>query len=100
MINLFKHELFSRRSAILGWGIGLTLFAALYIGVYPDMADEMAGLADLSVYQAMGIDLASFAGFIASVVVQITPIILGVSVIMMATGTLAGEEESGTGRSN
>lgn len=96
MFNLFKHELTSRWVSILGWGIGLTLFSALYIGIYPDMADQMSGLADLSVYAAMGIDLASFAGFLASVVVQIMPIILGVNVIMMATGTLAGEEENGT----
>ena len=96
MFNLFKHELTSRWVAILGWGIGLTLFASMYIGVYPDMADEMGSLADLSIYQAMGIDLASFAGFIASVVVQILPIILGIYVILLATGTLVGEEEAGT----
>lgn len=96
MFNLFRHELTSRWIAILAWGIGLTFFSALYIGVYPDMADEMSSLADLSIYQAMGIDLASFAGYIASVVVQIMPIILGIYVIMLATGTLAGEEENGT----
>ncbi|MEM9952870.1 MAG: ABC transporter permease subunit [Chloroflexota bacterium] len=96
MFNLFRHELTSRWVAILAWGIGLTFFSALYIGVYPDMADEMSSLADLSIYQAMGIDLASFAGYIASVVVQIMPIILGIYVIMLATGTLAGEEENGT----
>lgn len=96
MFNLFKHELTSRWMGILGWGIGLTLFSSIYIGVYPDMADEMASLANLSIYRMMGIDLASFAGYIASIVVQILPIILGVNVVMMATGTLAGEEENGT----
>lgn len=96
MFNLFKHELTSRWISIIGWGLGLTAFAAMYIAIYPDMADQMGDLADLSIYQAMGIDLASFAGFIASIVVQIIPIILGVNVIMMATGTLAGEEENGT----
>ncbi|GAB5494120.1 MAG: ABC transporter permease [Phototrophicaceae bacterium] len=96
MFNLFKHELTSRWVSILGWGIGLVLFSAMYIVIYPDMADQMGDLADLSVYQAMGIDLTSFAGFIASLVVQIMPIILGVNVIMMATATLAGEEENGT----
>lgn len=96
MFNLFKHELTSRWISIIGWGLGLTAFAAMYIAIYPDMADQMGDLADLSIYKAMGIDLASFAGFIASIVVQIIPIILGVNVIMMATGTLAGEEENGT----
>ncbi len=96
MFNLFKHELFSRWGTIIGWGIGLTLFSSIYIGVYPDMADEMSSLADLSIYRMMGIDLASFAGYIASIVVQILPVILGVYVIMLATGTLTGEEENGT----
>jgi len=96
MFNLFKHELSSRWMSIIGWGIGLTLFSSIYIGVYPDMADEMGSLANLSIYRLMGIDLASFAGYIASIVVQILPVILGVNVIMMATGTLAGEEENGT----
>lgn len=96
MFNLFKHELTSRWMTIIGWGIGLTIFSSIYIGVYPDMADEMSSLANLSIYRMMGIDLASFAGYIASIVVQILPIILGIYVIMMATGTLAGEEENGT----
>ena len=96
ILNLFKHELFSRWVSILGWGIGLTLFASMYISIFPEVADEMAGLAALSLYQAMGIDLGSFAGYIASVVVQIMPVILGVYVIMISTGTLAGEEENGT----
>jgi ABC-2 type transport system permease protein len=96
MTNLFRHELFSRWRAILGWGIGLSLFSAMYILIYPEMMGELEGLADLSIYQAMGIDMASFAGFIASVVVQIIPLILGAYVIVLSTGTLAGEEESGT----
>ncbi|MEL6308993.1 MAG: ABC transporter permease subunit [Chloroflexota bacterium] len=96
MFNLFKHELFSRWTSILGWGLGLAAFASMYIAVYPEMAAEMEGLAAMTIYRAMGIDLASFAGFIASVVVQIMPIILGVYVIMASTQTLAGEDDNGT----
>ncbi len=96
MFNLFKHELFSRWVGIIGWGLGLTAFASMYITIYPSMASEMAALADIEIYQAMGIDIATFAGYIASIVVQILPIILGVYVIMMSTNTLAGEEDNGT----
>lgn len=96
MFNLFKHELLSRWRATIGWGIGLSLFSALYIGVYPSFANEMAAFANVEFYKLLGMDLASFAGYIASIVVQILPIILGVNVIMLATGTLAGEEDSGT----
>lgn len=96
MLNLFRYELFSRWRAILGWGIGLALFAALYIAVYPEMMADLGGLADLSIYRLFGIDLGSFAGFIASVVVQIMPLFLGVYVIILGTGILAGEEDNGT----
>lgn len=96
MFNLFKHELGSRWVSILGWGIGLSLWASMYIGIFPEMADEMASLADLSIYRALGFDLGSFAGYIAGVVVQFMPLILGIYVITASTGTLAGEEDNGT----
>lgn len=96
MFNLLKYELFSRRTSIVAWGIGLAMFASMYIAVYPSMADQMAGLAQIEFYKVLGIDMASFAGYIASVVVQVVPIILGVYVITISTGTLAGEEDNGT----
>ncbi len=96
MLNLFRYELSSRRMAIVGWGVGLAAVAAMYVAVYPEFAAEMGNLAGIALYKALGIDLASFAGFIASVVVQIMPLILGVYVIIAGTGTLAGEEEAGT----
>ena len=96
MFNLFKHELISRWRVILLGGIWLALFASMYILIFPEMASELEGLAGIAIYRAMGIDMGSFAGFIASVVIQIMPIVLGVYVIFIATGTLAGEEENGT----
>ena len=95
MLNLFMHEVQSRLGAMLGWGIGLGLFGALYIGVYPQMADQMADLADLELYRAMGIDVASFAGYIASAVLQFLSLLLGIYAILTSTDALAGEEDSG-----
>lgn len=96
MLNLFWYELRSRLGTILGWGIGLGLFGALYIGVWPEAGEAMQEIGDLAIYQAMGIDMTSFAGYIASVVVQYVPLILGIYAIIASTGTLVGEEESGT----
>ncbi len=96
MLNLLKYELQSRFGAIFGWGIGLGLFGAMYIAIFPEVGDKMSVLADLSIYQAMGIDLGSFAGFIASSAVQFTPIVLGIYAIITSTDTLAGEEDRGT----
>jgi ABC-2 type transport system permease protein len=95
VLNLLKHELQSRLGAMLGWGIGLTLFGALYIGFYPEVGEQMADLADLSIYVALGMDLGSFAGYIASVVLQFLPVLLGIYAIITSTDALAGEEDSG-----
>lgn len=98
MFNLLKHELQSRIGAIIGWGIGLTLFGAMYIGIYPEMSEQLntSGMADLEIYRAMGIDMSGFAGYISSVVVQYIPLLLGIYAITTSTKTLAGEEDSGT----
>jgi ABC-2 type transport system permease protein len=96
MLNLLKYELQSRLGAVLGWGIGLGLFGTLYIALFPEMGDQMADLADLPIYQSLGMDLGSFAGFIASSAVQFTPIILGIYAIITSTESLAGEEDRGT----
>jgi ABC-2 type transport system permease protein len=96
MLSLLKHELRSRWGAVLGWGLGLAAFGAMYTSIYPQVAEDMAGLADLQLYAAMGINVASFEGFIASSVVQFIPVLLGIYAIITSTGALAGEEEDGT----
>lgn len=96
MWNLLKHELFSRWLAILGWGLGLTGFASIYISVYPDMQEEMASLGNLAIYRVFGLDMGSFAGFMGTVVVGIVPLFLGVWVVMASTAAVAGEDDDGT----
>lgn len=99
MISLLKHELFSRWPALLGWGIGLALFGALYIGIYPQFGEQMQALMkvlDIPIYRAMGIDMGSFEGFMASSVIQFIPLTLAIYVVISSTETLAGEEERGT----
>ena len=96
MLELLKYELFSRRWAVLGWGTGLALLGIVNIAILPEMGDQMAALADLSIYQKMGIDLHSSEGFLASNVIGNIPIILGIYAIITSTETLAGEEDSGT----
>lgn len=96
VLNLLKHELQSRLGAIVGWSIGLILFGTLYISIFPEVGEDMASIADLSIYQAMGIELGSFEGYIGSTVVLFVPVILGIYAIITSTQTLAGEEDSGT----
>ena len=96
MLSLLRHELFSRWGAVLGWGIGLALYGVMYVAIYPEIGEKMTALADISIYQAMGIDMNSFEGYMASSLVGIMPIMLAIYVIMTSTATLAGEDDKGT----
>jgi len=98
MLRLFLQELRFRRNAIIGWGLGLCFFPIIYVGLYPSFADQMANfqeILDLAIYQAMGITMASFEGYMASTVTNLVPVILSIYAVINGTGTLAGEDDSG-----
>lgn len=99
MIALLLHELRTRRWAIVGWGVGLALFSFIYLLFYPQIAEQFVDweLGEIPVYRAFGItELATFAGYFMGSVINMLPILLGIYAIITGTGTLAGEEESGT----
>jgi len=93
--SLLRHELRSRRGAIAGWGLGLAIFGSFYVAIFPEVSAQMTALADLSIYRALAMDLTSFEGFIASSIVQFTPVLLGIYAIMTSTDAMAGEEDRG-----
>ncbi|MFC2028590.1 ABC transporter permease subunit [Chloroflexota bacterium] len=95
MIRLLLQELKFRLGAMLAWGLGLCFFPLVYIAIYPSVADEMAGLADLEVYKAMGVNLGTFADWLGSIMLVIFPLVASIYAISNGTGTLAGEEEDG-----
>lgn len=98
MLRLLLQELRFRRGAIIGWGLGLCFFPVVYVGVYPSFADQMASfqdILDLPIYQALGISMATFEGYMASTVTNLVPVILAIYAVINGTGTLAGEEDSG-----
>ena len=95
MLRLLWQELLFRRNAIIGWSLGLCFFPLVYIAIYPSVADEMAGLADLEIYQAMGMSLGTFPDWVGSILIIFMPLIAAIYGIINGTGTLAGEEEDG-----
>ena len=98
MLRLLLQELRVRRGAIIGWGLGLCFFPVVYVGLYPSFAEQMESfneIMDLAIYQAMGINMAGFEGYVASTVTNLIPVILAVYAVINGTGTLAGEEDNG-----
>lgn len=95
MARLIRQELRFRRNAIIGWGLGLCFFPIVYIGIYPSVADQMAGFGDLALYQYMGMSLNTFGNWVGSILLVFMPLVASVYAIISATGTLAGEEEDG-----
>ena len=95
MFRLLWQELIFRRNAIIGWSLGLCFFPLVYIAIYPSVADQMAGFADLELYQAMGMNLGTFPDWVGSILIIFMPLVAGIYGIINGTGTLAGEEEDG-----
>lgn len=98
MLRLLLQELRFRRNAIIGWAIGLTFLPAIYVGIYPQFQEDLAGMGDildLQIYQAMGMNFGTFEDWIASTVINIVPILVAIYAVIDGTGTLAGEEEDG-----
>jgi ABC-2 type transport system permease protein len=91
-------ELRSRRNGIIGWAIGLSLLPAIYVAIYPQFQDDLAGMQDileLDIYKAMGMNFGTFEDWLASTIINLVPIILAIYAVLDGTGTLAGEEDSG-----
>lgn len=95
MLRLLWQELMFRRNAIIGWSLGLCFFPIVYIAIYPSVADQMVGLADLEIYQAMGMSLGTFSDWVGSILIVFMPLIAAIYGLLNGTGTLAGEEEDG-----
>lgn len=95
MFRLIWQELKFRRNAMIGWSLGLCFFPVVYIGIYPQVADQMAGLADLELYRALGMSLGTFPDWVGSILIVFMPLVAAIYGILNGTGTLAGEEEDG-----
>jgi ABC-2 type transport system permease protein len=95
MVRLIWQELKFRRNAVIGWSLGLCFFPLVYIAIYPSVAEEMAGLTDLAIYQAMGMSLGTFPDWVGSILIIFMPLVAAFYALINGTGTLAGEEEDG-----
>ena len=98
MLRVLLQELRFRRNGIIGWGVGVALLPLIYIGLYPQMEDQMEAfeeILELPLYQAFGMSLTDLESYIASTVILLVPILITIYAIINATGTLAVEEDDG-----
>jgi ABC-2 type transport system permease protein len=97
--KIYIHSLREQRLQILGFGIALGLMATVITFLWPQYKDDFALIELPPAVQAfIGNDLsiATAAGFINAQFFTWTPVLLIVYAITQGTGTIAGEEASGT----
>jgi len=99
MFSFLRYELTARWGAILGWGLGLSSFVALYTVFYPFLPAEMKtmNLNNIPLYQSLGnMDMSTFGAYYASTVLNFLSLLAIIFALTNATATLAGEEDAGT----
>jgi ABC-2 type transport system permease protein len=102
MFDLFLYEMRKRRNAIIGWGVGMAIYVAYILILYPSIGDAygdiISNLGDNPLFQMFGdfANMTTFSGFFSLYVADYLPLILAIYAIINGTGTLAGEEEAGT----
>jgi len=104
MMTVFRYTLRRFRGQILGWGIALALMAVLLVSMYDSFAGEQEQFAELlelypSEITAFIGDLTSMAtpeGWVSIEFFSYMPLILGIFGVLMGSGLLVSNEESGT----
>lgn len=104
MRTIFLHSLNRLWGQILGWGLSLAALGAFLVGFYDSIASQQAQLIEMmqayppelmAMFGAME-DLGSPAGFLNIEFFSYMPIIAGIFAVLIGSGLLVGDEESGT----
>ena len=99
LLRLTLLEIRKRRNAILGWGIGFFLYAAMIMAIAPDLAEQFAQLElqNIGMYQAFGItESIDSVVSLLGVYLPFFGLMLAVYGALTGTNALAGEEDNGT----
>jgi ABC-2 type transport system permease protein len=103
MITPFRYALRRLRGQVLGWGIGLALVGLMLVSMYDSVASNIGALEDyLKVFPeeftAFFGDFTAFGtpeGFLGVEFFSYMPLILGIFAVLIGSGLLASDEESG-----
>ena len=103
MKTVFRYRLAHFRGQILGWGIGLALLGLLLAQFYGTIADQQEQLMQIwgsypKEFMAFFGDLEQIAtpsGYLGVEYFSYMPLIVGIFAVLMGSGLLASDEESG-----
>jgi ABC-2 type transport system permease protein len=103
MKTIFRYRLARLRGQILGWGIGLALlglFMAQFYGTIVDQADQFEQLMESYPKELMAFfgdfsELTTPSGYLNLEYFVLMPLILGIFAVLMGSGLLVSDEESG-----
>jgi ABC-2 type transport system permease protein len=99
-MTLFAHTLRRLRAQILIFGIGLAVWGALYVLLFPLVQDSMSNIEYppeiLSAFGASGTDLGDPRLFFDVEFFSLAPSVAAIFGVIAGTGALAGEESAGT----
>lgn len=103
MKTIFRYRLARLRGQILGWGIGLALYALLITRFYDTIVgqqEQFEKLLENYPQELMAFfggleEFATPAGYLGIEFFSYMPLILGIFVVLMGSGLLASDEENG-----
>ncbi len=97
---LLTQMLYRLRVQVIAYGLGLALWAAIEVFLYPSLESSLGELdypeAILDAFGIQGTSLADPRGFLGAEFFSLGPLVLGAFVVAASTAALAGEESSGT----
>src|SRR5262245_568055 len=100
---IFLKSLRDSWKGMLGWGIGLGLYALLTIGLYPTVLDQREQLEAVmeqyqdTIFQFLGTDdVLSPSGYLQARLFAYLPLLLGIYGILQGLSSVTGEERKQT----
>ncbi len=101
--TVFRYRFARYRGQVLGWGIALAVYAAVMVPFYGTILDQQeqfeklidAYPKEIAAFVGGMEDLFSPTGYLDTYILSLMPLILGVFAVLMGSGLLASDEESG-----
>lgn len=97
---ILRHTLYSLRWQITAYGVGIALYAALIVLMYPYLKETFAALELPEGYAAFfgqeGSDFSDARLYLTTELLSWVPLIAAIYAVVASTGLLAGDEQRGT----